>query len=91
MRPNHAVPGKRTPAERNGEAQPIIPSGGSAVRRNITVIAKGRKMWLVVKRSAAGTARSAEAPKHIRIPLVMLPPVPKNVLAPGMSGQLAPT
>ena len=32
-RPNHFEPGKRTPAERRGEAHPMIPSGGIAVSR----------------------------------------------------------
>ena len=90
MRPNHAVPGKSTPAESNGDAQPIIPSGGSAVRRNIAVIAKGRAVRFCVNRSAAGIARSAEAPRQMKIPSMMLARGPQNVLAPGISGQLAP-
>jgi len=87
--PNHLEPGKRTPAERSGEAHPMIPSGGIAVSRMQSCTEHAALSRLGVKSKPHGNASSAPPAKHSKNPMSGVPWTPKKARAPGMRGQLA--
>ena len=88
-RPNHFEPGKRTPAERSGEAHPMIPRGGAAVRRMQNGTASAALPGPRVNSKPQGNASSAAAVRQRNNPMSGVPWSPKKACAPGMSGQLA--
>ena len=88
-RPNHFEPGKRTPAERRGEAHPMIPSGGIAVSRMHSGTDNAALPRPRVKSKPQGNASRAAAARHRNNPMSGVPWSPKKARAPGMSGQLA--
>src|SRR5579859_7424540 len=88
--PNHLELGKRTPAERSGEAHPMIPSGGIAAS---TMHSGTQNAALPRPRENSkpqGNANRIEAAKQRDNPMIGVPCTPKKARAPGMSGQLAP-
>ena len=90
-RPNHFEPGKRTPAESRGEAHPMMPSGGIAVRRMQSGTDNAAVPRVRVKSNPQGNPRSVPAVRQRTNPMSGVPWSPKKARAPGMSGQLAAT
>src|SRR5580692_5977121 len=88
-RPNHFEPGKRTPAERRGEAHPMIPRGGIAVRRMHAGTDNAALPRPRVKSKHQGNASRDAAARHMNNPMSGVPWSAKKERTPGMSGQLA--
>ena len=88
-RPNHFEPGKRTPAERSGEAHPMTPSGGiAAIRTQSGTRTAALPLWRV-KNKPQDTASNAAAVRQRTTPISGVPWAPKKARAPGITGQLA--
>ena len=88
-KPNHFEPGKRTPAERSGEAHPMIPSGGIAVSRMHSGTQTAALPRPRENSKPQGNASRTAAAKQRNNPMIGVPCTPKKARAPGMSGQLA--
>ena len=88
-RPNHFEPGKRMPAERRGDAHPMIPSGEIAVSMMHTGTESAALPGPVANSKPQGNASSAAAARQRTNPMSGVPCTPKKARAPGMSGQLA--
>jgi hypothetical protein len=70
--PNQAEFGKSTPAASNGDAQPMMQSGGIAVSTSATAAVHGRRDSSRVQQKNQGTDRSAAAAIHIKTALASL-------------------
>jgi hypothetical protein len=90
IKPNQPVPGNNSPAEQSGDAQPMMPNGGTAL------IAKPngtrQRSWgrFVVQAAAQGAASSEEAPIHIGTAYSIGGSGPKKFRAAGITGHVAP-
>jgi hypothetical protein len=67
----------------------MTPRGGRTARMSMAGIEKGSLERFLVKRTAAGTAKSNVAIRQRRISSRMLALAPKKAFAPGINGQLA--
>ena len=90
INPTHLVPGKRTPADVNGEAQPMIPMGGTADVISASGPDQRRDVRDRFHASAHGTARMTLEASHKRIARTAGAYAPKKTCVPGIKGQLAP-
>jgi hypothetical protein len=70
--PNQAEFGKSTPADSNGDAQPIMQSGGIAVSVSATAAVHGRRDSSGVQQENQGTDRSTTATIHMKTALASL-------------------
>jgi hypothetical protein len=70
--PNQAEFGNRTPAETNGDAQPIMQRGGRAVSTTAMAAVHGLSDCFRVQQKNQGTDRSAAADIHMKTALASL-------------------
>jgi hypothetical protein len=70
--PNQPEPGKSTPADSNGDAQPIMQIGGTADSATAMAAVHGLRDSSRVQQKNQGTERSAAAAIHIKTALVSL-------------------
>src|SRR6266540_4012654 len=64
--PSQAEFGKSTPAESNGDAQPMMQRGGTTVRATAIADVHGRRDSSRVQQRAHGSDRSAAAAIHMK-------------------------
>jgi hypothetical protein len=78
------------PADVNGEAQPMMPTGGTAEMTSPSGTRQKQAVFDMVHTNAHGAARMALAAIHSSTARANVAEGPKKTRAPGMSGQLAP-
>src|SRR5215475_5495299 len=87
--PHQAVPGKRMPAAVNGDAHPMIPSGGNT----LSAMATRERQIASVRRGDQTTSHGNDNSTELEIqrPIATRADTsgPKKFLAPGTSGQRA--
>ena len=64
--PNQAEFGNSTPADSNGDAQPMMQRGGTAVSATALATVHGRRDSRRVQQIIQGTDKSAEAAVHMK-------------------------
>lgn len=89
-KPNQPVPGNNTPADRSGEAHPMMTSGGTVESKRPPTTVIGHLAREAEKTIGQGRVRRPMAAHASSIAEIKLVSRPKKECAPGINDQLAP-